>query len=1088
MLRAAFLKLLQHSRRPRRAPHLQNPIRLTLATLLCCSVVTATFAQSSGPVAAYSFDAGSGTSVSDVTGHNNTVSLLNGPTWRTGKYGNAVTFDGVNDFGLAGAAQPALNLTGRSFTLSAWVNPRSNSGWQLIVDKPYTSGHSPPYFDWSMHRENSTGRLNAFLGCEGLQRPSNSSIPLNTWTHVAVTYDGAALRHYINGVLDRSTPVSCNVTNTNSRPIRIGANGAGGEVMNGAIDDVRIYDRPLSVAEIQTDMASPLGSATPPPDTAAPSVTLTAPSNGATVSSTVTVTASASDDVAVLGVRFKVDGIDLGAEDQSAPYSVAWNTTQLSNGNHTLTATARDATGNVRTSSVVTVNVNNTTAPPAQSGGPLAAYSFNAGSGTTVADVSGNSNTLNLVNGAVWGGGKYGNAVLFDGSNDYAVAAAANGALNLTGHNFTLSAWVNPRSNSGWQLIVDKPYTSGHSPPYFDWSMHRENSTGRLNAFLGCEGLQRPSNSSVPLNTWTHVAVTYDGTALRHYINGVLDRSTSVSCNITNTNSRPIRVGANGAGTETMNGLVDDVRIYNRTLSGAEIQADMGTSLSGDPAPSPDTIAPSAAITAPANGAAVSGTATVSANASDNVGVVGVQFKVNGTNYGSEDQSAPYSVAWNTTQLANGNHTLTAAARDAAGNVATSAGVTVNVTNSPSTPPTVSLTANPTSVPSGSSSTLSWTSTNATSCVASGAWSGNKATSGSQSTGALGSTSTYSLNCTGTGGSTSRSVTVTVTGTTPAPTLTLSASPTSVPSGGSANLNWSSSNATSCTASGAWSGTRPTSGTASTGALTNTSNTFTLTCSGPGGSTNRSVSVTVQGSGTLSGLDFPGSAATSGTIRFRFTNPLLAIYPATYIWRVYPRQQAGYYTTFFWGNDGEFDWGGVYGADTFYGAHPYPPGGSTGTTHKWEIAALAHDFLSSEDVVYNRWYTQALRVWSDGSGKHHEFYWDLPNTSRVIRVDLPGDYGNINPPNPALTWGDAPWAPSNEIMNGVIRGIQIYSTSLSVSDILSESSAPMSTAPGTSNIWYLNLNPTPTDISDKSGQGHHPQWVGSERPRLWSDP
>ena len=1058
-----------------------------LAALLCGAGTAATFAQSSGPVAAYSFDAGSGTTVSDVTGHNNTINLLNGTAWSTGKYSRAASFDGSNDYGVAAAANSALNLTGRSFTLSAWINPRSNSGWQLIVDKPYTSSHSWPYFDWSMHREDSTGRLNAFLGCEGVQRPSNSSIPLNTWTHVAVTYDGTALRHYINGVLDRTTAVSCAVTNTNSRPIRIGANGGGTEVMNGLIDDVRIYNRPLSAAEIQTDMASPLGNATASPDTAAPTVTLISPAAGTTVSGTVNITANASDDIAVIGTRFKVDGIDIGSEDQSAPYSAAWNTTQLSNGNHTLTATARDAAGNVTTSNPVTVSVSNSVAAPAASGsGPLAAYSFDAGSGTTVVDVSGNSNTLNLVNGAAWGGGKYGNAVSFDGSNDYGVAAAANSALNLTGRSFTLSAWVNPRSNSGWQLIVDKPYTSSHSWPYFDWSMHRENSTGRLNAFLGCEAVQRPSNSSIPLNTWTHVAVTYDGTALRHYINGVLDRTTAVSCAVTNTNSRPIRIGANGGGTEVINGLVDDVRIYNRPLSAAEIKTDMGTALSGGTVPPPDSAPPSAVITAPANGATVSGTVNVSASASDNVGIVGVQFKVDGVGYGSEDQSAPYSVAWSTTQLTNGNHTLTAIARDAAGNSATSSAVTVNVNNGSTTPaPTVSLTANPSSVASGAASTLSWTSTNATGCVAAGAWSGNKATNGSQSTGSVSSSSTYTLNCSGAGGSTSRSVTVTVAAASPAPSVTLSASPTSVPSGGSSNLNWSSTNASSCTASGAWSGSRSTSGTASTGALTNASNLFTLSCSGPGGSTSRSATVTVQGSSATSGLDFPGSAATSNTIRFRFTNPL-AIYPATYIWRVYPRQQAGYYTAFFWGNDGEFGWGGVYGTDTYYGAHPYPPNGSIGTTHKWEISAFGNDFLSSENVVYDRWYTQALRVWSDGSGKHHEYYWDLPNTSRVIRVDLPADYGNINPPNPALTWGDAPWSPSNEIMNGIMRGIQIYSTPLSVSDILSESNTPLSTAPGTSNIWYLNLNPTPSDISDKSGQGHNPQWVGSERPRLWS--
>jgi len=235
------------------------------------------------------------------------------------------------------------------------------------------------------------------------------------------------------------------------------------------------------------------------------------------------------------------------------------------------------------------------------------------------------------------------------------------------------------------------------------------------------------------------------------------------------------------------------------------------------------------------------------------------------------------------------------------------------------------------------------------------------------------------------------------------------------------------------------------------------------------------------------GLDFQGNASTSKTVRFRFTNPL-AIYPATYIWRVRPRQQNGYYTTFFWGNDGSFEWGNPPQADTYYGAHPYPSPLPDGVAHKWEIAVDAHDYLSAEDVVYDVWYTQALRVWSDGAGKHHEFYWDLPNTPRVISTTIESSYGNVNPPNPALTWGDAPWNESNEIMNGVIRGIQIYSAQLTVSDILAEVATPLSTATGASNIWYLNLNPTPSDISDKSGQGHNPEWVGSERPLLWAGP
>jgi len=98
---------------------------------------------------------------------------------------------------------------------------------------------------------------------------------------------------------------------------------------------------------------------------------------------------------------------------------------------------------------------------------------------------------------------------------------------------------------------------------------------------------------------------------------------------------------------------------------------------------SSDTTPPTVSVTAPAAGSTVSGSSvTVSASASDNVGVVGVQFKLDGANLGAEDTAAPYSIVWNTTTTANGSHTLTAVARDAGGNTTTSAGVSVTVSNS----------------------------------------------------------------------------------------------------------------------------------------------------------------------------------------------------------------------------------------------------------------------------------------------------------------------------------------------------------------------------------------------------------------------
>jgi hypothetical protein len=96
----------------------------------------------------------------------------------------------------------------------------------------------------------------------------------------------------------------------------------------------------------------------------------------------------------------------------------------------------------------------------------------------------------------------------------------------------------------------------------------------------------------------------------------------------------------------------------------------------------PDTVPPTVGLTAPAVGVTVSGSAvTVAANASDNVGVAGVQFKLDGVNLGAEDTTAPYSISWNTTATANGLHTLSAVARDAAGNTTTAIGVAVTVTN-----------------------------------------------------------------------------------------------------------------------------------------------------------------------------------------------------------------------------------------------------------------------------------------------------------------------------------------------------------------------------------------------------------------------
>ncbi len=120
-----------------------------------------------------------------------------------------------------------------------------------------------------------------------------------------------------------------------------------------------------------------------------------------------------------------------------------------------------------------------------------------------------------------------------------------------------------------------------------------------------------------------------------------------------------------------------------------------------------DTRAPTASISSPASGSTVSGTVPVSANASDNVGVSGMQFRLDGSNLGGEDTEAPYSASWDTTTVADGDHTLTAVARDEAGNTTTSEPISVTVDN---TAPVATIDSGPTGTALSNSASFSFSS------------------------------------------------------------------------------------------------------------------------------------------------------------------------------------------------------------------------------------------------------------------------------------------------------------------------------------------------------------------------------------------
>lgn len=166
--------------------------------------------------------------------------------------------------------------------------------------------------------------------------------------------------------------------------------------------------------------------------------------------------------------------------------------------------------------------------------------------------------------------------------------------------------------------------------------------------------------------------------------------------------------------------------------------------------------------------------------------------------------------------------------------------------------PTVTLSAQPTTVEYGLSTTLTWSSTDTEKCEAGGAWSGVKLLTGTEQSPALNLTATFSLTCTGPGGVATQSVQVMVNPPVVPPSelvITLSASLNPVPYNGSSILTWSVVNGSSCTASGpvgsAWTGSKAMASSQTLTALTTTA-TYTLSCIGTGGSASKSVTITVQ--------------------------------------------------------------------------------------------------------------------------------------------------------------------------------------------------------------------------------------------------
>jgi concanavalin A-like lectin/glucanase superfamily protein len=195
-----------------------------------------------GLVAAYGFNEGSGTLTNDVTGNGHT-GTLSGATWALGRFEGALSFDGVDDWVTVTDAA-TLDLT-TGMTLEAWLHPTALSGWRSAIMKETTTGLA--YALYASDGAVPTGSMSR-AGVD-YHAQGTAALALNTWTHVAVTYDGATLRLFVNAVERGTLAVSGSLAGSTG-PLRIGGNAVWDEHFSGRIDEVRIYNRPLTATEI----------------------------------------------------------------------------------------------------------------------------------------------------------------------------------------------------------------------------------------------------------------------------------------------------------------------------------------------------------------------------------------------------------------------------------------------------------------------------------------------------------------------------------------------------------------------------------------------------------------------------------------------------------------------------------------------------------------------------------------------------------------------------------------------------------------------------------------------------------------------
>jgi hypothetical protein len=535
-------------------------VRMAFLFLLIASTsVTTAQAPSDRVAAAYGFGEAAGSTTADASGNGNTATLVNGPTWTSaGRFGRSLTFDGVNDTIQLPATETVALSTG--FTFEAWIAPTSffTSGSRKLWSHPSLAllVTSQGYL---YATANLTGGYRAFY--------STTTIPLNTWSYVAYTYDGTALRLYINGTAAGTTTVTGTVAATVD-PMTLGGPYSDGIAAN--LDEVRLYRRGLTASEMWLDSETPVDAAlplqisemVPRPGSVgivrtSMTITFSRAVNEATVSTGTVELRDSTGATVVATVSYDAATRSATLTPSSALTPLADYTLRVVGGASGVydtlgAALAGDFQGTFRAAS----------APSS----PSAAFGFGEASGSTAADGSGNGNTAALVNAPTWtSAGQFGTGLSLDGVNDV-LQLPVTETLGLT-EGFTFETWIAPTNlfTSGARKLWSHP-SLALSVTWQGYLYATANLTGGYRAFY--------STTTIPVNIWSHVAYTYDGAALRLYINGTVVGTTTVTGTVAAT-ANPMTLG--GAYADGIAATLDEVRLYRRGLTASEMWLDSDT-------------------------------------------------------------------------------------------------------------------------------------------------------------------------------------------------------------------------------------------------------------------------------------------------------------------------------------------------------------------------------------------------------------------------------------------------------------------------------------------------------------------------------